>query len=138
MNNSLYGIFRFECGISSLVSATTAATLCGGDCVDECQIFRGFSYADMSAGVISMRRVTFPNNYHSPLYADTNTLDFVITFINGGTPVSRTLINGYTVESTNLVNIKASYVNYYDDSVISNKGVRIPMMIRIGGATLLN
>lgn len=92
----------------------------------------------MSAGVISMRRVTFPTNYHSPLYADTNTLDFVISFMNGGVTVSSTLINAYTVESTNMANIKAAYVNYYDDSVISNKGVRIPMMIRIGGAALLN
>lgn len=34
MNNSLYGIFRFQCGISSLVTAANAATLCGGDCID--------------------------------------------------------------------------------------------------------
>lgn len=37
-----------------------------------------------------------------------------------------------------MVNIKASYVNYYDDTTKSNKGVRIPMMIRIGGSVLAN
>lgn len=37
-----------------------------------------------------------------------------------------------------MVNIKAAYVNYYDDTGKSNKGVRIPMMVRIGGAALAN
>jgi hypothetical protein len=38
-----------------------------------------------------------------------------------------------------LQNIKAAYVNYYDNSLNNNnynKGVRIPMMVRIGGGVL--
>jgi hypothetical protein len=37
-----------------------------------------------------------------------------------------------------MVNLKASYINYYDDNVnhYSNKGIRIPTMIRIGGGVL--
>lgn len=97
MNNSMYGIFNFQCGQSSSITALQASTLCAGDCVDECQIFKGFTNTDLGNGVISMRRVTFPTGYHSPLYADHNTLDFVITFLNGGTVVSSTLINAYTV-----------------------------------------
>lgn len=36
-------------------------------------------------------------------------------------------------------NIKAAYVNYYDANTSPfpyNKGVRIPMMVRIGGGVL--
>lgn len=139
MNNSLYGIFNFQCGQSSVLTSAQASTLCGGDCVDECQIFKGFTNTDFGNGVISMRRVTFPTGYHAPLYADTNVLDFVITFINGGTVISSTLINAYTVEATPLTNIKAAYINYYDDaSGVTNKGIRIPTMVRIGGAALAN
>jgi hypothetical protein len=37
-----------------------------------------------------------------------------------------------------MANIKAAYVNYFDDTVKSNKGVRIPMLVRLGGAALAN
>jgi hypothetical protein len=80
-----------------MFTAAQASTLCSGDCVDECQLFQGFSYTDLSSGVISMRRVTFPAGYHSPLYADPYVLDFVLVFMNGGTVVSSSLINAYTI-----------------------------------------
>lgn len=86
---------------------------------------------------MSMRKVTFPANYYTSLYADSNLLDFVITFRNDGAIVSTALINAYTVVGTKLKNIKASFVNYYDYSATRyNKGTRIPMMIRIGGGVL--
>lgn len=86
---------------------------------------------------MAMRKVTFPANYYTSLYADSNLLDFVITFRNDGGIVSTGLINAYTVVGTTLKNIKASYVNYYDyTSTKYNKGTRIPMMLRIGGGVL--
>jgi hypothetical protein len=64
-------------------------------------------------------------------------LDFVIMFYQGSTLVSTCLINAYTVVGSKMVNIKASYVNYFDYSASSyNKGTRIPMMLRIGGGIL--
>jgi hypothetical protein len=83
-----------------------------------------------------MRRVTFPTGYHSSLYADSNLLDFVISFYHAGSLVTTTLINAYTIEATNMANIKYAYVNYYDNSSIYNKGVRIPTLLRIGGGVL--
>ena len=46
------------------------------------------------------------------------------------------LINGYTISGKKMDNIKASYVNYYHDGSDYNKGIKIPMMIRIGGGVL--
>ncbi len=100
-------------------------------------MFTGYGTGNYGSSVMSMRKVTFPNNYYSSLYADSNLLDFVITFRNNGNIITTGLINAYTIVGTTLKNIKASYVNYYDFSATNyNKGTRIPMMIRIGGGVL--
>lgn len=86
---------------------------------------------------MSMRKVTFKENYYTSLYADQNLLDFVVIFYQGATIASIGLINAYTVVGSKMTNIKASYVNYYDASSSNyNKGTRVPMMIRIGGGIL--
>lgn len=96
-NNSMYGVFSFKCGQSSLFTSTQASTLCGVNCADECQLFQGYTNTDFANGVMSIRRVTFPSGYHSQLYADQNLLDFVLVFMNGGVVVSTSLINAYTI-----------------------------------------
>ena len=65
-------------------------------------------------------------------------LDFLFTFKHGSDVVSYCLVNGYTVTGARMQNIKAAYVNYYDNSAYGyyNKGVRVPMMVRIGGGVL--
>jgi hypothetical protein len=99
-------------------------------------MFRGYSNLDMGSTVMSMRKVTFPINYHSSVYADTNLLDFIVIFTQGGNIVTTSLINAYTVVGAKMQNIKAAYVNYYDDGSNYNKGVRFPMLLRIGGGVL--
>lgn len=69
---------------------------------------------------------------------DNYLLDFLFIFYQGGIIQSYGLINGYTVSGKKLQNIKAAYVNYYDNSVglNYNKGHISPMMLRIGGGVL--
>lgn len=131
--NPLYGIYVFNCG-----GAVNSTSYCpSGVCKSTCQIFKGYSTSDTYGGVVSMRRVTFPSGYHSPLYADSNLLDFVVAFFQNGALVSSTLINAYTIKAAKLTNIKYSYVNFYDNGgSIWNKGVRIPMLARVGGGVL--
>lgn len=84
-----------------------------------------------------MRRVVFPSGYQSPLYADNNLMDFILAFYHGSTLISNSLINAYTIKAARMANIKYSYVNYYDNGGTTfNKGVRIPMMARLGGGIL--
>jgi hypothetical protein len=73
---------------------------------------------------MAMRQVTFSSTqFHSSLYADSNLLDFVVVFLQGGGFVAASLINAYTMVGTKMQNIKASYVNYFDyDSTNYNKG----------------
>jgi hypothetical protein len=86
---------------------------------------------------MAMRKVTFKSGYHSSLYADSNLMDFVFIFSHGAGVASYALINAYTVSGTKIQNIKAAYVNYYDNiNGYYNKGVRIPMMLRISGGVL--
>ena len=89
---------------------------------------------------MSMRQVVLPSGFHSSIYADTNLLDFLFIFKQGSAVISYCLINGFTMSGVKLQNIKAAYVNYYDSSAGPNfhynKGVRIPMMVRIGGGVL--
>lgn len=100
-------------------------------------MFTGYGTGDLGSSVMAMRKVTFPSKYYGSLYADSNLLDFVITFKNNGNIVSTGLINAYSVVGATLKNIKASFVNYYDYSATKyNKGTRIPMMIRIAGGIL--
>ena len=131
--NPLYGIFVFNCG-----GSVNTTTYCPGSvCKSTCQIFKGYSTSDTYGGVVSMRRVTFPSGYHSPLYADSKLLDFVVAFFQNSVLVSSTLINAYTIKAAKLTNVKYSYVNFYDNGgSIWNKGVRIPMLARIGGGVL--
>lgn len=86
---------------------------------------------------MAMRQVVLPTGYHSPLYADQNLLDFLFIFKHGAATVSYCLINAFTLTGARMQNIKAAYVNYYDSTAGPyNKGVRIPMMLRIGGGVL--
>ncbi len=130
--NNFYGMYKFSCGTAFAGGAT-----CGGACADECTMFRGWGNTDLMSSVMSMRKVTFPANYYSSLYADVNLLDFIIVFYQGGSKVSMGLINAYTIVGSTLTNVKASYVNYWDYTITQyNKGSRIPMMLRIGGGIL--
>lgn len=87
-------------------------------------MFTGYGTANSNAGVMSMRKVTFPSTqYHSSLYADDSLLDFLVIFLQGTGFVSASLINAYTMVGAKLQNIKASYVNYFDNSAANyNKG----------------
>jgi hypothetical protein len=125
-------MYKFQCGTAYDAGA------CSGGCSDECNMFRGWGEQDLSSSVMSMRRVTFPTDYYSSLYADENLMDFVITFNQGGSLVTTGLINAYTLVGSKMQNIKAAYTNYYDNSANNayNKGSRIPMMLRIAGGIL--
>lgn len=73
------------------------------DCSVACNMFTGHGTADYQSTVMSMRKVEFPSTeFHSSLYADDSLLDFVIVFIRGGTYVSSTLINAYTIVGTKM------------------------------------
>jgi hypothetical protein len=92
-------------------------------------MFTGKSSSDQGSSTMAMRRITLPTGYHSPIYADSNLLDFLLIFTQGSTIASYCLINAYTVTGAKMQNIKAAYVNYFDNSAGAyNKGSRIPMM----------
>lgn len=102
-------------------------------------MFSGYSLSNKGTSLMSMRQVVLPSGFHTSLYADTNVLDFLFMFKHNSTVISYCLINGFTMSGTKLQNIKAAYVNYYDNynsPYAYNKGVRIPMMVRIGGGIL--
>lgn len=98
------------------------------------------------AGVFSLRRVRFPENFQSQIYPDDKLLDFVISFSRATTTgantvsdfaiISATLINAYTIMDSQIINIKAAFVNFYGSPIEYNKGSRIPMFLRIGGSVL--
>ena len=126
-------MFNFYCG-----SSYVASPACASNCAAECAIFTGLGTADQASGVMSIRQVTFPSGYHSSIYADNTLLDFLFIFSHGTSVVSYSLINAFTLSGARLQNIKAAYVNYYDNSASGayNKGVRVPIMLRIGGGIL--
>lgn len=128
-------MYNFQCG-----STYTTPTGCiSSKCETECNMFTGMSNTDKGSSVMAMRQVVLPNGYHSPIYADKNLLDFLLIFKQGSQIISYCLINAYTVTGARMQNIKAAYVNYYDNAVSPyayNKGIRIPMMVRIGGGVL--
>lgn len=101
-------------------------------------MFTGFGTGNTGSSIMSMRQVTFPEGYHAPIYADNNLLDFLFIFYHGSAIQSYGLINAYTVSGKKLQNIKASYVNYYDNftNTAFNKGHTSPMMVRIAGGVL--
>ena len=128
-----YGMYKFNCG----TAYTGGAVSCNGNCQTSCNMFTGEGSGDQDSAVMAMRKVTFPSTqFHSSLYADDTLLDFLLVYMRGGTPSARTLINAYTMVGARMQNIKASYVNYYDDGTNWNKGMLIPTMIRIGGGVL--
>lgn len=88
---------------------------------------------DGSAGVLSIRNVTFPKNYHSPIEAGTQNLDFIIAFYQNDILVTSSLINAYTVNKTRLQKVRADVVNYYIDSSNKNEGDRFPTFLKISG-----
>lgn len=129
-----YGLYKFDCA-----QAYTASPSCAnGNCATACNLFTGYGTANSNAGVMAMRKVTFPSSsFHSSLYADSNLMDFLVVFLQGTGFVSASLINAYTMVGAKMQNIKASYVNYFDyDSTNYNKGERVPTMIRISGGVL--
>ena len=130
-------MYNFSCGTSY---SPTPSPACGtSNCATECTMFTGYSLSNKGTSLMSMRQVVLPTGYHSSLYADTNLLDFLFIFRQGTSIISYCLINGYTMSGSKMSNIKAAYVNYYDASTSPypyNKGVRIPMMVRIGGGVL--
>ncbi len=134
---NFYGMYNFQCGTTY---APTPSPACSPTtCASECTMFTGYGLSNKGTSLMSMRQVVLPSGYHSPIYADTNLLDFLFIFKQGSAVISYCLINGFTMSGVKLQNIKAAYVNYYDNSgggQVLNKGVRIPMMVRIGGGVL--
>jgi hypothetical protein len=131
-----YGQYNFKCGTSY---SPTPSPACSSNCAAECNMFTGYSLSDTGSSVMAMRQVMLPSGYHSPLYADQNLLDFLFVFKQGSSIISYCLVNGYTMTGARMQNIKAAYVNYYDsynNPYPYNKGVRVPMMVRIGGGVL--
>lgn len=128
-------MYNFQCGSSY---TSPAATGCASNCASECTMFTGYSLTNKGSSIMAMRQVVFPAGYHTPIYVDNNLLDFLLIFSQGGSVISYCLINGYTVTGAKMQNIKAAYVNYFDNSgtLAYNKGSRIPMMIRIAGGVL--
>ena len=62
---NFYGMYRFSCGKDFSSSLT-----CPGGCSDECTMFTGYGTANTGSSVMAMRKVTFPSNYYTSLYAD--------------------------------------------------------------------
>jgi hypothetical protein len=119
-STNFYGLYKFNCA-----QAFTATPSCyNGDCATACNLFTGYGTSNYNAGVMAMRKVTFPSTqFHSSLYADSNLLDFLVVFLQGTGFVAASLINAYTMVGTTMQNIKASYVNYFDyDATNYNKG----------------
>ena len=126
-----YGLYKWVCGNGQAVVCNTS------DCSSACQIFKGgFRNGAMTtgtAGVLSLRNVTFTNSYQSPIEAGPNNFDFVLTFYQAGVLVSASLINAYTMNKTRLSYVRGDLVNYYNDNVVTNIGNRLPTMLKISG-----
>lgn len=126
-------MYSFQCG----ASVVTPSPACASNCANECTMFTGYSLTNTGTSLMAMRQVVFPTGYQTPIYADSNLLDFLFIFSHSTTVVSYCLINGYTLTGSDMQNIKAAYVNYFDNTAGAyNKGSRIPMMLRIGGGVL--
>ena len=96
------------------------------DCSSDCHIFRGnfdsdpTAMADGEAGVLSLRNVSFVKDYQSPEKTSEKDFDFVISFYQDGVFVSASLINGYTLNSTRLSNLRVDVINNYNDNSVKN------------------
>jgi len=84
-------------------------------------------------GLVSIRGVNFTTGYQSPIKSNLYNLDFIIAFYNGGTLVSSSLINAYTVSSSRLTKSSITLVNTYNDGTNYNTGSRIPSLLKYYG-----
>lgn len=87
---------------------------------------------------MSIRNVTFKDDFHASPLASDNDLDFVIAFYQDGDFVSASLINGYTLNSTRLENLKAEMINHYNYNNIKNEGDRVPTLLKFSGKFTLS
>lgn len=133
---SHYSVYDNLCGTGQEVVCPTP------NCSAQCQIMRGgFSAAAMtlgSAGVLSIRNVTFRPNYRSPVEAGPDNLDFIAAFYHAGVQISASLINAYTINRARLQNLRADLVNHYHDGTTTNNGARLPTMLRLSGHLTLS
>ena len=109
------------------------------DCSSDCHLFRGNFDSDPTsinqgdAGVLSIRNVSFMQDYHSDIKASENDLDFVIAFYHEGDFISASLINGYTINSTRLDKLKVTLINNYNDGINKLEGSRTPSLLLLDG-----
>ena len=131
MQTSKYGLYTSVCGNGQVVVCPTT------DCSARCQILKGgFNSTGMgtgSAGVLSIRNVTFIDSYQSSIEAGPNNFDFVIAFYQANTLVSASIINAYTLNKTRLQSIRADLINYYHDNTLTNIGNRLPTLLKLSG-----
>lgn len=78
--------------------------------------------SDAEAGVLSIRNVTFLKDFQASTKASEKDLDFVIAFYQDGIPVSASLINGYTLNSSRPENLRVDIINHYNDNTNINQG----------------
>jgi hypothetical protein len=127
-NAGYYGLFSFVCGSGQVVVCPT-----GLSCAESCRIFKGKSAISGYSGVFSIRNVVFRQGYQSTYLANEQTLDFIIAFYNGGTLVSASLINAYTIKQARLSNLSVKFYNTYLSSSSTNDGARIPNLLSLSG-----
>lgn len=123
-----YGLFHFVCGNGSVVVCPG-----GTSCAESCRLFKGKGTTQGSSGVLSIRNVTFIDNYQSSLLAGDSVLDFIIAFYHGGTLVSASLINSYTVKNTRLEQMTPKLYNTYLSATQTNDGRRLPTLLGLQG-----
>jgi hypoxanthine phosphoribosyltransferase len=77
--------------------------------------------------------VLFTPGYQSSYLANEKSLDFIIAFYHGGTFVSASLINAYTIKQARLSYLTTSFYNTYLSNVKTNDGARIPNLLTLTG-----
>lgn len=123
-----YSLYQHRCGNGLNVSCMVPP------CLTKCTLFKGYNgFIHGKGGIISMRNVTFIPKYQSPVQANDQNLDFIISFYHDGVFVSSTLINAYTIKSLPLKQTSLSFINTYHDGVKYNLGDKIPTLIKLSG-----
>jgi len=61
------------------------------------------------------------------------TLDFIITFYHGGSLVSASLINAYTINSARLSQMTPKFNNIFLSATQTNDGQRVPSLLSLDG-----
>jgi len=77
--------------------------------------------------------VTFQDGYQSSVETNDMVLDFIIAFYHGGTLVSASLLNAYTIKSTRLGQLGPQIYNNYLSSTKNNDGNRLPTLLSVRG-----